>query len=92
MTPAAPPARPAGARAAPRSLLQAPTEPVQPELPMQPGAPAPEMFTPEMFTMVQPATVGAPIATQSLELRTPGLRLLPFCLPNFPLSHPSIAF
>jgi hypothetical protein len=49
---------------------------------MQPGAPAPEI-TPEMFTMVQPATVGAPIATQSLELRMPGLRQLPFCLPRF---------
>ena len=42
--------------------------------PMQPGAAGPgQAITPEMFTNVQPAKIGAPIATQALELRNPAV-------------------
>ena len=41
---------------------------------MQPGAPAPgQQISPEQFTMVQPATVGAPIAVETLQLRNPAV-------------------
>lgn len=47
---------------------------MQVQEPQQPGAPAPgEQIPAEAFTMVQPAQIGAPIATEALQLRMPAV-------------------